>query len=67
MKITIYELLGLVKDGKAPKKIKYYGRIFQLEEENREISIHKGLFNVDEELDTIYDLLKADLVVKEEE
>lgn len=23
MKITIYELLGLVKDGKAPKKIKY--------------------------------------------
>lgn len=23
MKITLYELLGLVKDGKAPKKIKY--------------------------------------------
>ena len=23
MKITIYELIGLVKDGKAPKKIKY--------------------------------------------
>ena len=23
MKITMYELLGLVKDGKAPKKIKY--------------------------------------------
>ena len=23
MKITIYELLGLIKDGKAPKKIKY--------------------------------------------
>lgn len=23
MKITIYELLGLVKDGKAPKKIRY--------------------------------------------
>ena len=23
MKITIYELLGLVKDGKAPKKIKF--------------------------------------------
>lgn len=34
MKITMYELLGLVKDGKAPKKIKYYGKIFQLEEEN---------------------------------
>ena len=25
MKITMYELLGLVKDGKAPKKIKFYG------------------------------------------
>lgn len=32
MKITMYELLGLVKDGKAPKKIKYYGKIFQLAE-----------------------------------
>lgn len=24
--ITIYELLGLIKDGKAPKKIKYNGK-----------------------------------------
>ena len=30
MKITIYELLGLVKDGKAPKKIKYDGDIYVL-------------------------------------
>ena len=28
MKITIYELLGLVKDGKAPEKIKYNDKIF---------------------------------------
>lgn len=28
MKITIYELLGLIKDGKAPKKIKYRGNIY---------------------------------------
>lgn len=28
MKITIYELLGLIKDGKAPKKIKYMGNIY---------------------------------------
>lgn len=26
MKITIYELIGLVKDGKEPKKIKYKGQ-----------------------------------------
>ena len=30
MKITIYELLGLIKDGKAPKKIKYDGDIYFL-------------------------------------
>lgn len=29
MKITIYELLGLVKDGKEPKKIKYRQNIFE--------------------------------------
>ena len=28
MKITMYELLGLVKDGKAPKKIKVYGKVY---------------------------------------
>lgn len=28
MKITIYELLGLVKEGKAPKKIKYNDYIY---------------------------------------
>lgn len=29
MKITIYELLGLVKDGKAPKKIKFMSSIWE--------------------------------------
>ena len=29
MKITIYELLGLVKEGKAPKKIKYKDKIWE--------------------------------------
>lgn len=30
MKITVYELLGLVKDGKAPKKIKYDGQEYKI-------------------------------------
>ena len=30
MKITMYELLGLIKDGKAPKKIKYSGIEYNL-------------------------------------
>ena len=29
MKITMYELLGLVKDGKAPKKIRYDGKFYE--------------------------------------
>lgn len=33
MKITIYELIGLVKDGKAPKKIKYDNIEFEYDEE----------------------------------
>lgn len=31
MKITIYELLGLVKDDKAPKKIKFRNKIYEYE------------------------------------
>ncbi len=30
MKITIYELLGLIKNGKAPKKIKYENMNYSL-------------------------------------
>ena len=33
MKITIYKLLGLVKDGKAPKKIKFCGSIYEWEDD----------------------------------
>lgn len=30
--ITIYELLGLIKDGKAPKKIKCEGKVYEYKE-----------------------------------
>lgn len=33
MKITMYELLGLIKDGKAPKKIKFCGNIYEWEDD----------------------------------
>lgn len=36
MKITIYELLGLIKDGKAPKKIKYEYSIYELTPERND-------------------------------
>lgn len=32
MKITIYELLGLIKDDKAPKKVKYNELIWQFDD-----------------------------------
>ena len=32
MKITMYELLGMIKDGKAPKKIKYENIIFEYDD-----------------------------------
>lgn len=40
--ITIYELLGLIKDGKAPKKIKYENIIWKYNlEENEYIEDRK--------------------------
>lgn len=35
MKIDIYTLLGLVKDGKAPKKIKYKNNIYEYDGETQ--------------------------------
>lgn len=34
MKITFYELLGLIKDGKAPKKIIYNNEVWELDDDN---------------------------------
>lgn len=36
MKITMYELLGMVKDGKAPNKIKYINSIWEYDEETKD-------------------------------
>ena len=35
MKVTMYELLGLVKDDKAPKKIKYKNIIWYFNKKNK--------------------------------
>ena len=36
MKITIYELLGMIKDGKAPSKIKYINSIWKYDKETKD-------------------------------
>ena len=42
MKITFYELMGLVKDGKAPKKIKYNNIELEYSEENEDYYRYYG-------------------------
>lgn len=32
--VTVYELLGLIKDGKAPKKIEYQGNVLEFDGED---------------------------------
>lgn len=46
MKIDIYTLLGLIKDGKAPKKIKYNGVELEYDELRKDYYKYcsKGLF-----------------------
>ena len=42
MKIAFYELLGVVKDGKAPKKIKYNNIELEYSEENEDYFQYYG-------------------------
>lgn len=42
--ITMYELLGMVKDGKAPKKIKYENREYYLHDNKSYLSTDKTRF-----------------------
>ena len=52
MKITMYELLGMVKDGKAPKKVKYKNKLYFLQHYcNGEID-----YTNEDNLDEIYHL-----------
>lgn len=60
-----YTMIYIKKIKRSNETLKEEKDIY-VEEENREISIHKGLFNIDEELDIIYDLIKAGLVEKVE-
>lgn len=41
MKITMYELLGLVKDGKAPKKIRYNDNIYYSSKDRVDLHVYQ--------------------------
>ena len=49
MKITIYELLGLVKDGKQPNKIKYNGQEYKFYKDSKVTDYCFECFEDDEE------------------
>lgn len=70
MKITMYELLGMVKDGKAPKKIKYENREYDLYDNKSYLTTDKTRF-----FDRIYfsdlnvevEILEEETTVSEEQ
>ena len=66
MKITIYELLGLIKDGKAPEKIKYNDIVLEYEEETKDYHEYygKGLFEY--KFATCNDFLNDEVEILEE-
>lgn len=55
MKIDMYTLLGMVKDGKAPKKIKYMGYIFEYDTNHKR---YESYF--DEQIWTLNDFVNVD-------
>ena len=67
MKITLYELLGLIKDGKAPKKIAYNSVILEYDEENEDYYSYysRGLFEY--KFTTCNDFLNDEVEILDEE
>lgn len=66
MKITIYELLGLIKDGKAPKKFIYDNQLFILDEEDNVYRSHLGnrfgaMYQLDIKLNNEIEILEGTL------
>lgn len=63
MKINIYDLLGMIKDGKAPKKILCKDKVFGLSEDNKNY--------IDEDSDWLFidyewlDMLNDEIIILE--
>lgn len=69
MKITIYELLGLIKDGKAPKKIKCNGLLWKLCDDVQDYTDTERYLLADHmvDLDNRKDFLNEEVkIIKEE-
>lgn len=66
MKITIYELLGLVKDGKTPKKIAYNSVILEYAEGNEDYYSYYGRGLFEYKFTTCNDFLNDEVEIIEE-
>lgn len=66
MKITIYELLGLVKDGKAPKKIAYNSVILEYAEGTEDYYSYYGRGLFEYKFTTCNDFLNDEVKIIEE-
>lgn len=69
MKISIYKLLGLIKDGKAPKKIKYCGCIYEWEEDwylTKEKNCRVCLGGKKEDINQLYNAFNDNVEILEE-
>ena len=74
MKITIYDLLGLVKDGKAPKKIKVTGRIYEFDKDydmyytkKKDRSYSVALGGLEDEINLIANAFNENVEIIEED
>lgn len=69
MKITIYELLGRVKDGKAPKKIKYKYKKYNFDDYGiyTKKIIKDLLFECDNNLNDEVEILEEEKKIPEKE
>lgn len=74
MKITMYELLGMVKDGKAPKIIKYKGTLYEYDSDsgnefyyNDGWSLYREFFQNGNCLNDEVEILEEEKKIPEEE
>lgn len=59
-----HEILVYVKEIKRENDYLTEEKTIYIDEKNRDVAISIGLCNTDIELDTIYDLIKADMIEK---
>ena len=71
IKTTIYDLLGMVKDGNAPKKIKVTGTTYEYDAESKSYFAHFKDYSValggkEDEINLIYNAFNENVEILEE-